>query len=282
MLDSAGIKAKLIGKIAATERDLVDVLECASTAEAETHLAEIATDEEALAALKAEWSGAEQELKSSDSHVETLFHEWKSAQSALNSVDGDAAVARIEEERRTLLLDIEAQAERYLTLSIGALVAENALSTYRDRHRNSMMRRAASAFATITRGGFADLITTPGKTSEVLVGVRADGGSMLASEMSKGTRFQLYLALRIAGYAEFAEHRSALPFFADDIMETFDDDRSAETFQLLSGMAGKGQVIYLTHHRHLCDIARRVCGDNVVLHTLPDPDRSSRPARAAE
>jgi len=51
-----------------------------------------------------------------------------------------------------------------------------------------------------------------------------------------------------------------LPFVADDIMETFDDDRSAEVFQLLSGIAEKGQVIYLTHHAprttHTCATSR--------------------------
>lgn len=88
--------------------------------------------------------------------------------------------------------------------------------------------------------------------------------------MSKGTRFQLYLALRIAGYAEFAKQRETLPFFADDILEPFDNERSAETFQLFQEMSKQGQVVYLTHHAHLCDIARQVCGEGVSIHTLPN------------
>ncbi len=131
------------------------------------------------------------------------------------------------------------------------------------------MTRAGDAFRTITRNRFSDLTTTPGKDGEVLVGIQSTGGSLIASEMSKGTRFQLYLALRIAGYHEFAEHHETVPFVADDIMETFDDDRSAEAFQLLSSMAEKGQVIYLTHHAHMRDIARKVCGKGVQVHDLP-------------
>jgi uncharacterized protein YhaN len=77
----------------------------------------------------------------------------------------------------------------------------------------------------------------------------------------------LYLALRVAAYHERAGLGPVPPFVADDIMETFDDDRAAETFQVLAGMAGRGQVIYLTHHRHLCDIARAVC-PQVRLHRL--------------
>jgi uncharacterized protein YhaN len=65
------------------------------------------------------------------------------------------------------------------------------------------------------------------------------------------------LALRAAGYHEFARAQAPPPFLADDIMETFDDFRAEEAFRLLAGMAATGQVVYFTHHRHLCEIAKR-------------------------
>lgn len=269
VLARAGRKMDLVAQIAEVERDLSETLGTGSLAEAETILAGVANNQIELDHLATQKAATEQTLADMDSHVSSLFHDLKTAETALASVDGDAAVARIEEERRTLLLDIEEKTKTYLNLSIGTMMAENALRIYRDRHRNSMMNRAAEAFAGITAGAFSGLTTVPGKTSEILLGVRSDGSSIIASEMSKGTRFQLYLALRIAGYAEFADHRMAFPFFADDIMETFDDDRSAETFHLLSGMATRGQVIYLTHHRHLCEIAEARSQGGVTLHELP-------------
>ena len=95
----------------------------------------------------------------------------------------------------------------------------------------------------------------------------ADGSSKSAPDLSKGTRFQLYLALRVAGYHEYAAAQTSVPFVADDILETFDDDRSTETFSLLADMARVGQVIYLTHHRHLCEIAQKVCPE-ITLHEI--------------
>jgi len=88
-------------------------------------------------------------------------------------------------------------------------------------------------------------------------------------ELSKGTRFQLYLALRVAGYFEFAKTRNPFPFIADDIMETFDDFRAEKTFRLFAEMAQTGQVIYLTHHWHLCEIARQIC-PTVTVHDMPE------------
>lgn len=177
---------------------------------------------------------------------------------------------RSTEERQTILLDIEEKASRYLRLKVGIAAAERALRAYREKHRNSMMIEASNAFQTISRSAYTSLTTRPDKDNEVLIGLTAGGGSKLASEMSKGTRFQLYLALRVAGYQEFARSRQSLPFIADDILETFDDFRAEETFRLFCQMAEKGQVIYLTHHRHLCEIARTIC-PSVTVHELPEP-----------
>ncbi len=130
-----------------------------------------------------------------------------------------------------------------------------------------MMASASDAFRIISRGGYKGLATQPNRDSEILVAVGADGGSKVASELSKGTRFQLYLALRVAGYHEFAQSHRPVPFIADDIMETFDDFRAEEAFRLLTDMAGVGQVIYFTYHQHLCRIAQDACPD-VRIHEL--------------
>ena len=87
------------------------------------------------------------------------------------------------------------------------------------------------------------------------------------SDMSKGTRFQLCMAMSVAGYHEFVQTRRPVPFIADDIMETFDDDRAKETFPLFGEVANVGQVIYFTHHQHLCEIAMTTCS-SVRIHQL--------------
>ncbi len=174
---------------------------------------------------------------------------------------------RPRERRQTTMLEIEDGAKHYLRLKLGVAAAEQALRIYRDQHRSSMMARASEALKIISRDTYG-LTIQPDRDSEILVAVGANDGSKVASDPSKGTRFQLYLALRVAGYQEFVQSRRPVPFIADDIMETFDDFRAEEAFKLFAGMAAMGQVIYLTHHRHLCDIARNVC-PGVRVHELP-------------
>jgi len=80
--------------------------------------------------------------------------------------------------------------------------------------------------------------------------------------LSTGTGYQLYLSLRAAAHADYARKRTPLPFVADDIMESFDDERSAAAFQVLGNMAKDGQVLY--------HIAQSVLGkENVTVHRYP-------------
>jgi uncharacterized protein YhaN len=177
----------------------------------------------------------------------------------LEAVGGDDGVARLEEKRRTILEAVNDGARRYLTLRAGIAAAEEALRLFRDRHRGAMMERASEAFRLISRGAYRALTTAPNGQSETLIALGADGGSKDAAQLSKGARFQLYLALRVAGYHELAKTRTPAPFVADDIMETFDHFRAEEALRLFAEMGRVGQVIYFTHHQHLAELAKAVC-----------------------
>jgi len=255
-------RSELVAQFEAAERDILAALRLSTIDEAQAVL-----DRADRTALEAELVEKTARFDDQDQRSRDMFSVHSKALDRVEAVGGDGAVARIEEEKRTLLLDIEDRALRYLRLKLGAAAAEQALRAYRDRHRSSMMARASQAFATISRGAYAGLSAQPEKDGEILIALAAGGGSKEAAELSKGTRFQLYLALRVAGYYEFVASRQPVPFIADDIMETFDDFRAEEAFRLFGEMAQVGQVIYLTHHPHLCEIARRVCS-GATVHEL--------------
>lgn len=220
-----------------------------------------------LGVLQREQAELDTRLADLDGRAKDLFADTARATDALYAIGGDDAVARLEASRRTLLLEIEDLALRYLRLKTGSIVAEHGIRAYREKHRSAMMNRASDAFRLITRDEYTGLATRPDKDRESLIGLSRLGGSKLAVEMSKGTQFQLYLALRLAGYEEFAAARPSVPFIADDIMETFDEPRSEEVFRLFGQMAQVGQVIYLTHHRHLCEIAKETI-PSVKIHEI--------------
>ncbi|SHF57086.1 Uncharacterized protein YhaN [Kaistia soli DSM 19436] len=255
-------RSRLLAEIRTAEQEIAAALGMMDASEAEQVLA--ATDQEALAAKKA---ALQQRFEDLVGRCQQLFAERSAATDRLAAIGGDGAAAAVEARRRTLLVEIEEGALRYLRLRAGIGAAEAALRLYREKHRSQMMARASEAFQTISRGAYTGLASQADKEGERLIALVAGGGSKAAAELSKGTRYQLYLALRVAGYHEFAETRRAVPFIADDIMESFDDFRAEEAFRLFAGMAEVGQVIYLTHHQHLIPIAESVC-PGVRVHRL--------------
>jgi uncharacterized protein YhaN len=262
ILEQISQKKVIQKQVSEAAQEIIDGLRAPNLQEAEGRLdaADMRLLEGELADIAVNTATLDQEYRES-------YAAYKEAEKQIDAIGGDAKAAEIEEARRTVLLEIEDGAQRYMRLRAGIAATDRALRFYREQHRSSMMTRASEALRTISRGAYVNLTTQPDKESEIMVAIAADNSSKLVTSMSKGTRFQLYLALRVAGYSEFASRRSSIPFIADDIMETFDDFRAEEAFRLFSGMAEKGQVIYLTHHRHLCEIARSVC-PTVKVHDL--------------
>jgi DNA repair exonuclease SbcCD ATPase subunit len=201
--------------------------------------------------------------------IETAIEARTKAQAALDQVQGDADVAKRVAQQRTIEIEMQEGSLRYLEDRFAHLLAERALRRYRDTHRGGMLVATETAFRTLTNGAYASLSTQAEGQSEALVAIQSVGGSSKqAREMSKGTKFQLYLALRAAAYEQVAAGGTILPFFCDDIFETFDESRTTAACGLLRQIGQTGQAIYLTHHKHVVGIARNLCGDDVRVHEL--------------
>lgn len=261
-LDALARRAELEQRMAGLAHAVVADLDCADLAAAQAELAGIDWDQ-----LAGERAALVQDLAVAEEERLAALRALTRAEDAVAAVGGDAAAARADEQRRTVLAELAEGVREAYGLRAGLAATRAALKLYRERHRSALMAKASDAFASMTGGKYRGLATQTDKKGEVLVALEASGASKLPDALSKGTIFQLYLALRIAGYLDFVANRPPVPFVVDDTLESFDDDRSAETFRLLGAMAAHGQVIYLTHHRHLCDIAARMC-PGIKIHQL--------------
>lgn len=74
--------------------------------------------------------------------------------------------------------------------------------------------------------------------------------------MSEGTRDQLHLALRLASVEQSLDRGIQLPFIADDLFITFDEERSLSGLKLLSSISKRTQILFFTHHAHIADVAK--------------------------
>ena len=87
-------------------------------------------------------------------------------------------------------------------------------------------------------------------------GVRTDGSRLFPTALSDGTLDHLWLAWRLAGIEHHLARVGQVPVIIDDVLVHFDDERSGAAFEALSELADQTQIIILTHHTHLVEVAR--------------------------
>ena len=76
------------------------------------------------------------------------------------------------------------------------------------------------------------------------------------------------MALRLAALELHLEQGTPLPFIADDVFINWDDERAGAGLGALAQLAAKTQVIVLTHHKHLVDVALRATDGRIHLIEL--------------
>lgn len=248
---------------AALARDILSELGADTLASARAML-----EGESLASLEVRAERCKTELAQAEQRVTEATEARVTAQQAQGRITGDASVASLTERRATLELQLQDAARDFLELSLGHRLADTAIRRYRDTHRSGMMAATERCFAALTQGAYARLTTQPDGAGETLLAVDGSGTAKRVTEMSKGTRFQLYLALRAAAHEQLVAQGTCLPFFCDDIFETFDEHRTRAACRVMEQIGRSGQAIYLTHHRHVVEIAQQVCDTPPIVHEI--------------
>lgn len=194
----------------------------------------------------------------------------------LQSIKGSADAAVADEHALGLLGKIQEDARQHIRLRLARELLRHQIERNRAETENPMIKRASELFARLTCRSFSGLMIDYGSGDEqLIVGVRSRNGEHVGPEgMSDGTADQLYLALRLAYLETQLEHGERMPLIVDDILVDFDDGRAAATLKVLGELATKTQVLFLTHHIHLRDLARSVVPDEMRFeHALPSPGR---------
>jgi uncharacterized protein YhaN len=174
---------------------------------------------------------------------------------------------------------IAALARQYAIARLSASVIRRSIERYRDHNQNPLVARANELFGRFTQGTYAELfVDVDEKGRGCLVARRFDRVIHAMDQMSKGTREQLFLALRIAAIERYVELSGPVPVLFDDVFVESDDARCAQIFLALGELAQRTQVIVLTHHHHLVAIARASLGARLNLHELPAAQTSLRAA----
>lgn len=236
-------------------------------------LAVEALEEECRYADLDEVASREQDLRTQIDELRgrqaTARDRLRDAKRRFQEVGGGDAAAAAEGARQDALAEIGEIARQYVKKRAAALLLQWAIDRNRRERQGPLLRRAGELFAELTLGSFEALELDFDEADRArLVGRRPSGERVDTDGMSAGSADQLYLALRVAALESYADGASLLPFVADDLFVNFDDQRSEAGFRVLGRLASSCQVLFLTHHEHLVEVAGAALAGKVQVGRL--------------
>ena len=183
------------------------------------------------------------------------------AEGALRRLASGQDAARAANDRQAAAARMARVLEDALVQHLAATMLEHGLQEVEaigsanhrlERIGETFRRLTGSAYTRLSPGGDGKNSAEFGR----IVAHEAGGAEKHIAELSEGTRDQLYLALRLIAVEDHVQNAPALPFVADDILQTSDDVRARAALEALVGLSQHVQVILLTHHPHLLAVAQ--------------------------
>lgn len=223
--------------------------------------------------------------------AEAMAGERDAADAAMTDAGGRAEAAAVQLDKLRIAFDedanktaaIETRAEyeaaatlyarrleEQLVLQVASSMLARAMAAVEQDAGGSGLQRISDAFATVTDGAYGIATAEDSPDGAVLHAVehRFPQERKELQQLSEGTRDQLYLALRLVALRDHCTVAPPLPFIADDILQTFDDDRATAALRALVELSADLQVIVLTHHQHVARLAEGLAPGCVAIQRL--------------
>jgi len=236
---------------------LFDECDTANAAEISDKIQELKAESENLTRKSNDLS---RQLGALESNLKTLLGENQAAESLQDAKNIEAQIVELVEE--------------YVDLTFEEIVLRQAIELFRQRNQDPILALAGTLFSELTNGVYTGLqADLDDNHKPILLAQHRDRGSLGVKALSDGTVDPLYLALRLAAIEVYNSKHEPMPFIADDLLLTFDDDRARATLKILSRIAEKGQVLFFTHHTHMVDLAKTsVPTELLKVHILAAPN----------
>ena len=197
-----------------------------------------------------------------DAQCNALREERGGIDNELAQLTGEEESSALRIRRNTLLEQLQEQAREWSRLTIAESLLEKTRHKFERERQPSVIRHAQEFFSTVTGQRYTGLYAPLGE--QTISVTDPNGGSRQPSELSRGTREQLYLALRFGLIREFGEHAERLPVVVDEALVNFDPERARLAAVSFAGLSETNQVLVFTCHPTTAENFAKSAGAQVV------------------
>ena len=145
-------------------------------------------------------------------------------QERMQSLSSDEAASCLRGRREELVERLRALAAEWSKLVVARSLLVKARSKYEEERQPDVVRRAETFFESLTGGRYSKLHVTVGE--QQITVLDETGRWKVPEQLSRGTREQLYLALRFGLIQSMGEEAERLPVVVDEVLVNFDLERA--------------------------------------------------------
>jgi uncharacterized protein YhaN len=161
---------------------------------------------------------------------------------------------------------LEDALHRWQVLATTCWILETIRTTYEQQRQPESLQEASGYLDRLTQGRYHRVWTPLGE--HALRVDDAEGHSLPVEVLSRGTREQLFLSLRLALANSYARRGASLPLILDDVLVNFDAERAKAAAAVLRDFAAAGhQLLVFTCHEHIMKLFKTL---RVPVSQLPN------------
>ncbi len=208
---------------------------------------------------------ARQELLESDARLKELGYRRGEITEQIRQLSADQTLGQMQLQLGTLQHGIDKGIQKWKVVSTISSLLKTVYKKYEKERQPDTLQEASRHLSAMT-GGRYTRIWTPLAEDALIVDDR-DGKSFPVEFLSRGTREQLFLSLRLSLISCYSRRKVKMPLVLDDVLVNFDRERTEAAASVLVDYARSGnQVFVFTCHQHIKEIFASLQAD---VRTLP-------------
>jgi len=189
--------------------------------------------------------------------LETLKNEKQTIKDEIQALNSDDKLLHYEQEIREARSKLRPLAQQYAVYNTAALFLEKIRERFLGGAKDKLLKGASDILSEITAGEYKEIMPMEDIMQGDFKTVLADESIIGSSkELSRGTKEQLFLAVRISRIQEI---QPSLPVILDDSFVNFDIAHTKNTVTALEKLSKTHQIFVLTCHATLVELIRSQC-----------------------
>ena len=206
--------------------------------------------EEARSGRVEEWERRSVEISTERSTIaeaiDALVGERARSSDKRAQLEHSSDLARIGTEIEQVSAEAADALRRFRVVKTAEWLIHDTLERFIRERQPAVLKAASDWFAQVTDHRYLKIRQARGEHD---LAIEASSGTQLrVAQLSRGTKEQLYLCLRLALAQDFAARGSALPLVMDDVLVNFSPDRAAAMAEILVAASQTQQILIFTCH----------------------------------